>query len=152
MSEYWNVLMRKYCKWGNIISITARTLNTSLSLSASTVSLSICWTMSGRKYVQLLASLAANLCQAAVGGYFSLGLTTGPRFSVNIVSAGHCVPMSAYILPQLTSGNTILVLSEWGNAKLLPGDDSLRITEQEGSWFGITPGCNFIFRFLKIEF
>ena len=45
--------------------------------------------------------------------------------------------MSAYILPQLTSGNTIWLLSEFDNVKLLPGDDSLRITEQEGSWFGI---------------
>ena len=36
------------------------------------------------------------------------------------LSPGHCVPMSAYILPQLSSG-----------------EDSLSITEQEGSWFGI---------------
>ena len=38
----------------------------------------------GRKHVQVFASVAANLCQHAVG---------------------HCVPMSSYILPQLVNNN-----------------------------------------------
>ena len=38
----------------------------------------------GRGHVQVLASVAANLCQHAVG---------------------HCVPMSSYILPQLVDSH-----------------------------------------------
>ena len=56
---------------------------------------------SGRKYVQMFASLAANLCQHAVG---------------------HCVPMSAYILPQLASDSS---------------QDTLKLSESQGSWFGM---------------
>ena len=56
---------------------------------------------SGRKNVQMFASLAANLCQHAVG---------------------HCVPMSAYILPQLASESS---------------QDVLKISESQGSWFGM---------------
>ena len=55
---------------------------------------------SGRKYVQMFASLAANLCQHAVG---------------------QCVPMSAYILPQLASDSS---------------QDVLKLSESQGSWFG----------------
>ena len=56
---------------------------------------------SGRKNVQMFASLAANLCQHAVG---------------------HCVPMSAYILPQLASESS---------------QDVLKLSESQGSWFGM---------------
>ena len=59
--------------------------------------------------------------------------------NINIVCAGHCVPMSAYILPQLLSGKPVCLPSPQqveNNPKFTPGDDSLHITEQEGSWFG----------------
>ena len=49
----------------------------------------------------MFASLAANLCQHAVG---------------------HCVPMSAYILPQLASDSS---------------QDTLKLSESQGSWFGM---------------
>ena len=54
----------------------------------------------GRAHVQILASVAANLGQHAVG---------------------HCVPMSAYILPQLQHGDQ---------------EGDFTITEAQGSWFG----------------
>ena len=47
--------------------------------------------MSGRKYVQIFASLSANLGQMGVG---------------------HCVPLSSFLLPQLVPGEGDLVLSE----------------------------------------
>ena len=55
--------------------------------------------MVGRKKVQIFASIAANLCQHAVG---------------------HCVPMSAYILPQLVNSSS----------------DDIRLDDSQGSWFG----------------
>ena len=54
----------------------------------------------GRAHAQILASVAANLGQHAVG---------------------HCVPMSAYILPQLQHGDQ---------------EGDFTITEAQGSWFG----------------
>ena len=59
--------------------------------------------MSGRKGAQIFASIAANLCQHAVG---------------------HCVPMSAWILPQLSGS---------ANSE---NEGHLVLTESEGSWFG----------------
>ena len=53
-----------------------------------------------RQKYQIFASLAANLCQHAVG---------------------HCVPMSAYILPQLTDDQV---------------KDSLLLNSNQASWFG----------------
>ena len=80
-------------------------------------------------------------------------------------TVGHCVPMSAYILPQLTSGKSssynkfnkfniniyhiqvYLIIHIFTNMNTftfhffvshlyITGEDSLHITEQEGSWFG----------------
>ena len=80
-------------------------------------------------------------------------------------TVGHCVPMSAYILPQLTSGKSLsynkfdtihtkiyhiyvyLIVHIFTNMNTftfhffvlhlyITGEDSLHITEQEGSWFG----------------
>ena len=53
------------------------------------------------KGAQIFASIAANLCQHAVG---------------------HCVSMSAWILPQLQDNSE--------------NEDGLVLTESEGSWFG----------------
>ena len=53
------------------------------------------------KGAQIFASIAANLCQHVVG---------------------HCVSMSAWILPQLQDNNE--------------NEDGLVLTESEGSWFG----------------
>jgi len=64
--------------------------------------------MSGRKGAQIFASIAANLCQHAVG---------------------HCVSMSAWILPQLQDNSE--------------NEDGLVLTESEGSWFAsmFVVGC-----------
>ena len=56
-----------------------------------------------RKKFQLLASIAANLCQHAVG---------------------HCVPMSAYILPQINADNVDI------------DKETLVLTSNQSSWFG----------------
>jgi len=60
----------------------------------------------GRKWVQVLSSLAAALCQGA---------------------CGHCVPLSAYVIPQLEENS----------------GDPLTMTSEEGSWFAsiFVVGC-----------